>query len=576
MISPLIAQPPISSHNNQSDYHPSLLHRSLQSSPLPQDHNQQSRWNIAMGLGKQQQQQCNNGCNCCTCRDQPHSNPLPGSNYGTPSSPIAPPPPSASSHWQRLNNNNNGNNGNNGFKCYEVYQERPCGLNYCLQHHQYTTQLRFVHDCNETAARDDETTGTITASTRSTASPPSHLASFDLSPRQLLYRGPIELPEIQHMRIYDCLGPVCFQSPSVQGCQHTRAELRQWPHHEDLIISQNSSKRKVHRGIWLSPLYPDIAFPVAVKFVEDSNARDGRSIKREIECHLFIYQRLHEIQKIEGYAKLEDAWPSAELLGYHLDKKNPGRCMLVTRKLSGPDFFDVIKESYHSQTRVKLSDEFHKLHWCSIALKRVQQYATLGIRHNDIKPDNIVIDWYLNNNNQKCLDVKIIDLGTASMHHAKDFTGGTSWYESPEQKILEYYSKKQRNQEAAKKVDIGLSSDVWATGLSIAEVLVGRRVVDALKQPNGPGPLDYRGPVEGWGLEPDEWLQLAREALFSGPRKSTSYMFCYDAARWIYDNLVRTIASDRATLQDAIDVLNEQSEFALRRSKRTPTTRSMA
>lgn len=429
---------------------------------------------------------------------------------------------------------------------------------------------RCPHDCEETAAGDE------TVSTRSTATPQSHISSFNSSPRDLLYRGPEHIPVVQYMRIYDSYGPISFETPSVEGGQHSRAELRQWPHLEELIISQNSSKRKVHRGIWLSPLYPELSFPVAVKFVEDNNSRDGRSIKREIECHLFLHQRLQEIQKVDGYPRPEDAWPSAELLGYHLDKRNPGRCMLVTRKLSGPDFFDVIRQEHSKEGRIKLSDEFHKLHWCSIALKRVQQYARLGIRHNDIKPDNIVIDWYINTENERSLDVKIIDLGTASMFNAKDFTGGTSWYESPEQKTLEYYSKKQRNQEAARKVDIGLASDVWAAGLSITEVLVGKRVVDALKHPHGPGPLDYRGPIEGWAVEPEEWIQIARDALLAGPRRSTHYTFCYDAAKWIFDNLVRPDPNERATLQDGIDIIAEQSELALLRSKRTPTTRSMA
>lgn len=388
----------------------------------------------------------------------------------------------------------------------------------------------------------------------------------------LAYRGPEPPPAPCNMRLYDAQGPVCFPSPPFDGGQHPRAELRSWACRKELIISQNSSKRKVQRGLWLCPLTPDVSYPVAVKFVEDRNARDGRSVKREIECHLFIYQRLQQIQEDEGYPTPEDAWPSAELFGYHLDRKNPGRCVLITRKLSGPDFFDVIRQEHSGSGRVSLTYEYHKLHWCSLALRRVQQYARMGIRHNDIKPDNIVLDFYDTAVGERALDVKIIDLGTASMHSAKEFTGGTSWYESPEQKVLEFYSKKQRNQEKARQVDIGLASDVWAAGLSITEVLVGRRVVDCLKLPHGPGPLDYRSPEESWAVEPAVWAGLARKALLSAPREASKYTFCFDAARYIFDQLVRPDPLERGTLQDAIDELAHQTQRALDKSKKAASS----
>lgn len=393
-------------------------------------------------------------------------------------------------------------------------------------------------------------------------------SSSTMSSHALYYKGPDPAPPLTHTRLYDSQGPVAFSTPPTEGGRHPRAELRSWMTRQDVIISQNSSKRKVHRGLWLSPLEPDVSFPVAIKFVEDCNARDGRSIKREIECHLFIQQRLHQIQKDAGYSRLEDAWPSAELFGYHLDKKNPGRCALITRKLSGPDFFDVIRQEHNSATHINLAYEYHKLHWCTLALKRVQQYARLGIRHNDVKPDNIVLDFYFSPGGYRALDVKIIDLGTASMQEAKEFTGGTSWYESPEQKVLEYHSKKQRDPVAAKRVDIGLTSDVWAAGLSITEVLVGRRVVDSLKLPHGPGPLDYRGPVEGWALSPDEWVERARRALLYAPRDMCKYTFCFESAKYIFDRLVRPVAAERGTLQEAIDKMKEQTEKALEHSRR--------
>ncbi|KAJ1607643.1 Ser/Thr protein kinase [Cryptosporidium canis] len=381
-------------------------------------------------------------------------------------------------------------------------------------------------------------------------------------------------------RLYDRLGPVMFPVAPLKGIKHPRGELRLWPTNHDRVISQNSSKRKVHRSLWIpqngcEPSYNDSktseaisAYPMALKFVEDGNARDGRSIKREIECHLYIYQRLSQLQQDQGYNHLEDAWPCAELIGYYLDKKNPGNSVLVTRKLSGPDFFDIIRSEHSSSTssiysRCQALYEYNKLQWCTLALTRIAQYSALGIRHNDIKPDNIVLDFYCNSTTkERHLDVKIIDLGTASMHSAKDFTGGTSWYESPEQKMLEYYTKKSRDLKSAKMVEIGLSSDSWGAGISIAEVLMGRRVVDSMKSPYGPGPLEFKG-KDGWLIDPHEWIEFAKMALgFDNLNNPYKYKICEEAAKYIFSMLVQVNANKRANIKDVVQRMDYYTQKA--------------
>ncbi|EZG61425.1 protein kinase domain protein [Gregarina niphandrodes] len=326
--------------------------------------------------------------------------------------------------------------------------------------------------------------------------------------------------------------------------------------------------------------------------------------------------------------KLEDAWPCAELYGYHLDRRAPGKSVLLTRKLSGPDLFDVIRAEHNhnwhfhhsadARCRTVYSHrgggvntggewqggcvyypanyEFQKLRWCALALHRLHQYAVLSIRHNDVKPDNIVLDFHYNRQGHKALDVKLIDLGTASMYNAKDFTGGTSWYESPEQKLLEYFMKKKKNPEAARRVDIGLSSDIWGAGISLTEVLVGRRVVDSLKCPAGPGSLDYLGydaaRAQGrssdssvgadyfdcggeiscypyWAMDPAEWLMYARRAL--GLEKDSKQL-CHEAAKWLFDHLARPEPSTRASLLTALDRTERFAEEAYQRYRYTATS----
>ncbi|EEA07138.1 uncharacterized protein CMU_000070 [Cryptosporidium muris RN66] len=414
--------------------------------------------------------------------------------------------------------------------------------------------------------------------------PQKHLIHSDNSNSNIvLYEDKIEnitaMPassssySIVYKRLYDRLGPVMFPIVPLGGVQHPRGELKLWPTTHDRVISQNSSKRKVHRSLWIPSMNSfgrtgsTIAYPMALKFVEDGNARDGRSIKREIECHLYIYQRLSQLQQEQGYKQLEDAWPCAELVGYYLDKKNPGNSVLMTRKLSGPDFFDIIRSEHSSSTsaiynRCQALYEYNKLQWCTLALTRIAQYAALGIRHNDIKPDNIVLDFYYHHeNNERHLDVKIIDLGTASMHSAKDFTGGTSWYESPEQKMLEYYTKKSRDIKSAKLVEIGLSSDAWGTGISIAEVLMGRRVVDSMKVPYGPGPLEFKG-KDGWVIEPREWIEFAKMALGFSNTDHYKYTICEEAAKFIFSKLVQVDPNKRACIKDVIQEMDFYTQKA--------------
>jgi hypothetical protein len=396
---------------------------------------------------------------------------------------------------------------------------------------------------------------------------------------------------------------ISFNESPLNGDWLQTKELRKWPVLKDAVISQNSSKRKVHRGLWYSQNHLNTVFPAAVKFVEDGNARDGRSIKREIECYLYMQQRLEKLKESEK-KDMSVSWPSAELFGYYLNVENPGQCVIITRKLSGPDLFNVIRQEscrYYQLSQLSpptatlhaFEYQLHKLHWCFLALKRVQHYAALGIRHNDVKPDNIVLDFFITPQGQQVLDVKIIDLGTASLHFSKEFTGGTSWYESPEQKCLEYFSKNKQDVNATHDISIDLSSDVWASGISITEILLGRRVVDAA-QSGGPPPLCYRGSQFGWEIEPSVWVQHVKDSLFnitcalshvesswitktkkdnnmsnhlcqketqSSPNTSFAYLtaayfpFCFQAAKEIFDSLVRPIPTDRKSIADAIEIV---------------------
>ncbi|UKK02042.1 hypothetical protein MACK_001396 [Theileria orientalis] len=340
-----------------------------------------------------------------------------------------------------------------------------------------------------------------------------------------------------YRQFYDKVGPIRLNGPLAEGLKSNHVDISLWDDPSTQLISQNSSKRKVYNIYWIPKIFSNISLRAAIKFVEDSNVRDGRSIKREIECHLYMYQRFQAIFKSNNASSLilQDDWPTVEVLGYYLDKKDPGKSVLISRKLTGPDFFYIIRSENNSSfvKRITPIYEFNKLDWCITALNRISQFGSVGIRHNDIKPDNIVLDVYFDQGVKK-VDVKIIDLGAASMEYTKEFTGGTPWYESPEQKLLEYYTKKNRNSEMARKVNIDISSDAWGAGLSIVEVLMGRRVVDYIKQPYGIGLLNFTGipqyeqssvsspnledylwwnREEYWEINPEVWVHEAKKVL---------------------------------------------------------------
>ena len=388
--------------------------------------------------------------------------------------------------------------------------------------------------------------------------------------------------QVSLVRHVDPVGPILLPPECLLGaCSTSRGDLNEWPFVEQQVLSQNSSKRRVHRALWVSkiPGRKGVVIPCALKFVADGNARDGRSIKREVECHMYIFQKLTEKHAAKD---IHNKWPCAELIGYVLANEDAGQCVLLTRKLSGPDFFDIIRAEI-TGNRPKDAEiyEFHKLRWCSIAMRRIRQLTKLGVRHNDIKPDNLVLDYYQDaDSQQKMMDVKIIDLGTASMEQSKDFTGGTSWYESPEQKVLEFHTKRRRNPALAKTVDMTLASDLWSAGLTVTEVLMGKRAVDTMKPPHGPGTLSFRGhysdnpSLNGWEVDPDEWILIARKSL--GLEKTRHrYPVCAEAARWIFHNMVRVTPTERASLDSAIHVLEMYTEKAYKTARhRSLVTRS--
>lgn len=476
-------------------------------------------------------------------------------------------------------------------------------------------------------------------------------------------------------RIYLQEPPFAFQASPLVYDTKGKDNLYCYTEKTSQVISQNNSKRKVHRYLWKVSKTSSM-MPVAVKFVSDQNSRDGRSLKREVECHMYSHMKLSQLYQDEAklwqyqsgiysFTRMDewvkpqsliDAWPSSELIAYHVDKVNPGNSILITRKLSGPDFFDIIRcehnhaYNYHKvcnsnqvrcsytyeqktlystkpNQRTKLhsnicndfknahqfninesqSDcqyysgfyDYFKLRFAALTLRRLNQFHSISVRHNDVKPDNIVCDFHKSSLGQPVVDVKLIDLGTATLAQTRDFTGGTSWYESPEQKLLEFFGKKKRDYAASNRVSIDLSSDAWGAGLSLAEVLLGKRVVDSLKMIPNMGPLEYIGRDDVakssrfnmcfrfspdhsnnldyyefggnlecypfWRLQPTSWLTSVKNILFEKTISSNSLLNI--TAEWLFDNLVVANPAERAKINAAMNVVEQFAEEQYSRTR---------
>ncbi|KAK2196712.1 bifunctional Protein kinase domain/Serine-threonine-protein kinase [Babesia duncani] len=403
-------------------------------------------------------------------------------------------------------------------------------------------------------------------SNTSASSPPSipflHGCLKDLGdPNNFVY-----ITFAEYHRFYEQIGPIRFQTSLENGLKSSKAEVRLWHDENTSLISQNSTQRKVCNAYLLPKMFANVAMRVALKYVEDSNLRDCRSIKREIECHMYIYHKLMGQQHRNKMYNRD--WPCAEILCYYLENNAANNAVLVMRKLSGPDFFDIIRSEYCGNVVAKNQAiyEFNKLDWCITALERIVQLNELGVRHNDIKPDNIVLDVYYEYGIKK-VDVKLIDLGAASMEFTPEFTGGTNWYESPEQKLLRYYTEKHRNLAMGKLIGISRASDAWGAGISIVEVLLGRRIVDSFRSGKGPGlmeptnlpcdPLDlcalpHKEPwwnrPEYWEIPPQEWINHVAKilGLYEDSRKP---MLCTEAARFVFEHLVQINPNKRSSVR---------------------------
>eukprot|EP00914_Ancora_sagittata_P027232 GHVO01053320.1.p1 GENE.GHVO01053320.1~~GHVO01053320.1.p1 ORF type:complete len:397 (+),score=64.35 GHVO01053320.1:40-1230(+) len=274
--------------------------------------------------------------------------------------------------------------------------------------------------------------------------------------------------------------------------------------------------------------------PVVVKYA----LGHCKATNRDVAMHRYVERNLPG----------DESWPCAPLAASYLDGDQPGKGILVTKQLSGPDLSKLIKREVHPDSPVACAmHQYTRLHLSYLSALRVRQLFDLNIRHNDIKPSNLLVHRYKDSERMPKLDVKLIDLGVSSFLNEQKSYGCTKLYISPELK---------NHKKMGTAIDA--RSDLWALGLTLTEVLMGI----------GPGRIRVEG--SAW----KRFIDDKRDHYFSKQsiRHVNCMPLCHKAAKYCFESLVHVNPKKREDIDSIIEQLGEWREvarnFALKEMRR--------
>lgn len=381
---------------------------------------------------------------------------------------------------------------------------------------------------------------------------------------------------------------------------------------------------------------------VAVKFIPSRttlpSAAEQESMRREILCNLRLRSRLQKMQYNSQRGVLthqqrcvlgpRDAhiWkPAVELIGYYLNSHEPHKCVLVTSLIWGVDVGQWLESQCRATLEAAAKTEQNEKSvnsavtpfaniprssalirvWIAVLIfRRVFQLHELGIRHNDLKPSNVMIDLYTWKEKQNicykqhdtpleslryiCLhperidlrdiDIKLVDLGNATPCRFPRQSGGTPAYLSPEQQLAAYRQYQQAREIDGSRLNkhekVGVPTlpldkrtDFWSLGLTIVEILTTVSLTQALQ---GTRPLKYIGvgTFGGWSLAPEDYIQRLHRGFFGlAESEAAQNDFlrnkCFverclaSAALQIFNSFIQKDPNDRKTIEDGILILLE-------------------
>ena len=143
-----------------------------------------------------------------------------------------------------------------------------------------------------------------------------------------------------------------------------------------------------------------------------------------------------------------------EMIGYCEYAPDRGPIFLISKFVSGKNIDEYVKEFLNGNDRVeKICNAFFQ------DLDALQYIHSLGVIHRDIKPSNIMVESDSN--------IRLMDLGIARMNDGNKFSQygfiGTPQYAAPEQ-IL---------RDKTRSVQINASTDLYALGITLYEILTG-------------------------------------------------------------------------------------------------------
>lgn len=217
---------------------------------------------------------------------------------------------------------------------------------------------------------------------------------------------------------------------------------------------------------------------------------------------------VRELQKLEREARICRKLNHVNIVRLHCSIPEEGFHYLVFDLLTGGELFDDI-----------VAREFYSEHDASVCIQQIMESVhhchVNNVVHRDLKPENLLLE-----NKNKGAAVKLADFGLAievdGDKQGKFGFAGTPGYLSPEVIKQDVYGK---------------SADVWACGVILYILLVGYPPFYDEDQEK----LYSRIKSGQYGYPSPEWDTVT------------------DEAKWLIDNMLRIVPSERITTAEALN-----------------------
>jgi len=204
----------------------------------------------------------------------------------------------------------------------------------------------------------------------------------------------------------------------------------------------------------------------------------GHSNAPEEPRQLFVAKKTHNVSPAGRAEFLEEFEKMRQLDHPHCVKvielvEGKDEVYVISEFAAGGDLFKYTQRM--AESKAKISEQWIAQVFCQ-AMKGVAFLHDMGIVHNDLKPDNIlVMEEFDPADPEHVPQVKVADFGCATLSRDTSFSWGDPRYQSPEtwKRMVMVMEKKHSPQDLYKMSD---KADVWSLGVTLFELLSGGKI----------------------------------------------------------------------------------------------------